>query len=405
MKTISTFAIQSEQTSLSKIVSYLMVLYAFSLPLSTTVTIYLFYGIVLLWLVEKNFSTRLRFYFSYPLTFPLLAYIGVTFIGITYSAGSLKSSIHDANEVLRLGIIPMLAYYLQDERQNPNKKYILYAFVGALIFTVIAAFLKVYADVPIGHRTTGNDVFKNHIIVSYFMAMALFFLSIWLIEYKKHKLLLIALISLVLYFLIFINTGRVGYIFLYVCFAVYACHRFGIKGVTIALLVISSLLVLAYQFSDAFQYRINNFYDEIQLYLQGNSNTGVGHRLQFIVNSIDMFLKRPFFGFGTGSFKEIYQTFYNTGQNKLTNNPHNQYLFVAAELGIVGLMAFCWLLYRHWKLTLELKGTTQILAQALFLSFMIGCIFNSWVKNITECQFYCLMTAYFLPISIKTKNT
>lgn len=406
MKTVSSFFNESKQTSLLyQITCAMIALHAFFLPLSTAVTSILSFCIPLFWLIDKNFSSRLRFYFSYPLTMPLLAFIGITFIGFTYSAGSVGSSLHTVKEVLRLALIPILAYYLQDDSHNPYKKYTLYIFVSALIFTILAAFLKVYADIPIGHRTTGHDVFKNHIVVSYFMAISLFFLCIWFSEYKKHKLLLVALISLVIYFLIFLNTGRVGYLFLYVCFTVLACHRFGIKGVTIALLVISSLLFFAYQYSDTFQQRIYNFYAEIQLYLQGNSDTGVGHRLQFITNSIDMFFKKPLLGFGTGSFKEIYQTFYNTGQTKITDNPHNQYLFVAAELGIFGLIALSWLLYKHWKLTLELTGTTKIVAQALFLSFVIGCFFNSWIKNATECHFYCLMTAYFLPFFLPRQNT
>ncbi len=394
----SSVAAKPEQlSSIYHLTCLMIVCYALFLPLSTAMTTNFFYAVVLLWLVDKNLTNRLRFYFSYPLTLPLLAYIGLTFIGILYTAGSFKAAKHEANEVVRLAIIPMLAFYLSDEQRNPYKKYVLYAFVGALIFTIFAAFLKVYADINIGHRTTGNDVFKNHIIVSYFMAIGLFLLTIWSLEFKKQKLMLLTLVSLVLYFMVFINTGRVGYIFIYVCFAVLACHRFGFKGITLAIIGITSLLFLAYQFSDPFQQRIDNFYTELQLYQQGNSNTGVGHRLQFFVNSIDMFLKKPFFGFGTGSFKQMYELFYNVDNNKLTDNPHSQYLFIAAELGVAGLLAFGWLMVKQLKLTLALQGNTKIIAQAVFISFVIGCLFNSWIKNVTECQFYCLMTAYFLP--------
>jgi O-antigen ligase len=89
----------------------------------------------------------------------------------------------------------------------------------------------------------------------------------------------------------------------------------------------------------------------------------------------------------------------------MTDNPHNQYLKTAIELGLVGLASLLWLFNKQWKAIQQLEGADLILARTVFLSFFLGCIFNSWFKNFTESYFYMLVTAYFIPIGFnKLKN-
>ncbi|MBI2791914.1 MAG: O-antigen ligase family protein [Gammaproteobacteria bacterium] len=397
MKAIySSFIAESDQIRLSQIASGMIVLNAFFLPLSTAITTILIFGIVILWLLDRNSKDRWQFYRSYPLTKPIFFLIALSFIGMFHTIGSWETAVRSWYQISKLGIIPILAYYLQDQKY---KKLVLSAFVAALIITIITSMLKAYGLLPIGNVNYGNTVFKNHIVVSYFMATSLFFLCVWCDQYKQFKKILLPLIGLTLYYFVFLNTGRIGYIILYICFAVYAWHKYRFKGIVIIFSALSLILFFAYQYSDTFYTRVDNFFDEFQMYLQGKPATSIGARIEFIINSITLFLQHPLNGFGSGSFKFAYITNFASTFQRMTVNPHNQYLYTAVELGGIGLILLFWLFCRQWKLIQQLSDPTRILAQGIFLSFVIGCIFNSWLKDFTECYFYCLMTAYFIPVS------
>ncbi|MBI2791923.1 MAG: O-antigen ligase family protein [Gammaproteobacteria bacterium] len=396
MKAIySSFIAELDQFSLSQLACGMIVLLAFFLPLSTAITTILFFSIILVWLVDKNSKDRWQFYRAYPLTKPIIFLIAITFLGMFHSIGNWESACKAWYQVAKLGTIPILAFYLQDQKY---KKYILSAFVAALILTILATILKAYAHIPIGYTNYGNNVFKNHIVVSYFMAISLFVLCVGYDQFKQYKRLLLSLIGITLYYFMFLNTGRVGYIILYVCFAVYAWHKYRFKGIVFIFSILSLMLLFAYHYSDTFYSRILNFNNEFQMYLQGKSDTPVGARFDFLINSLKLFLERPLIGFGSGSFQNSYTTHFASQYPIMTTNPHNQYLFTAVELGSVGFISLIWLFARQWILVQQLSGSSRILAQGIFLSFFIGCIFNSWLRDYTECQFYCLMTAYFIPL-------
>lgn len=395
--------ISKQNISLPMLARGMIVLLAFFIPLSTAITLILTYAILLVWLIDKNAYARWQFYFSYPLIKPIAFFILVSSLGTLYSMGSEKATLAGFYHGLRLSLIPVLAYYLQEE-QSKYKDLVMYAFVCALIVTVICAFLKVYAGIPIGARTYGNDVFKDHIIISYFMAISIFFAYMWFLEEKLSKELLILLMGLMLYHLIFLNTGRIGFVILYICFSVLAWHRYRFKGILITYLLLSLVMLCAYQYSDIFSMRMNEFYQEFKLYLQGKAVSSIGTRLEWATNSLKLFFEHPIIGFGTGSYKHSYAVYYAGQVEKLADNPHNQYLKMAVEHGMIGVVVLGWLFYSQWKLVQQLKGSNLILGQSIFLSFFIGCLFNSWLKDVSEFHFYCLMTAFFIPCIQKLKN-
>lgn len=321
----------------------------------------------------------------------------VTVLGVTYSSATSTAVFSAMHDLLRLGFVPILAFYLQEQKY---KRLVLGAFIMALILTVFATILKVYLNIPIGHRTYGNDIFKNHIVISYFMVTALFILCVWCHQFKQYRWLLISLAGLIAYYLMFLNTGRIGYIILYIYFAVLAWHKFGFKGVAFVLTAVSLVLLWVYHHSDAFSMRLDQFYVEFQLYLQGTTTSPVGSRFQFLNNSIRLFLQQPWFGFGTGSFIDAYKISFPS-ESMMTDNPHNQYLYTAVELGLIGLISLIYIFIVQWKLIQQLPSQTRLMAQGLFVSFFIGCCFNSWLKDFTECHFYCFMTALYIPLQKK----
>ncbi len=387
--------------SLQNLASFLVILFAMSIPLSTTATVVITYCVIFIWLIDKGFSQRLQAYFRYELTKPILVLTALSLIGIAYSISSWKGGVSSFHHILRISYIPIFAYYMQQNKHL--QRFVLMAFVFAMVYTIFCTMLKVYAHIPIGQRTYANDVFKNHIVTSYFMAFTVFLSCIWLMEAKRYRWVLISIISLALYYLVFLNTGRIGYIMLYLCMCVLAWHRFGIKGAIANCVLLSTLMFFALTFSETFSIRMKDLVSEFYLYTQGFSIASIGARFDYAVNSLRLFAEAPIFGLGSGGFKAGYALYFQ-GQ-ELTTNPHNQYLKIMVELGLVGLFSFCWLFYKQWQLIKQLNGNALILAQGIFLSFFVGCAFNSLIDNFSECYFYCMMTACLIPFaSIKERS-
>ncbi len=393
---------QKEWTFLFKVATYLVTFLAFLIPISTTFSFITMYMIALIWIIDSHSKERWQYYCHYPLFKPILIYMGLGSLGLLYTSGDWEASIKSFSHILRLGFIPILAYYLHHQF-NQNKKIVIALFVGAMVLTVLLSFLKVYGHFPIGQRSYRHDVFKNHIVISYFMASALLFLCVWMKEFKQKQFFIGISIALIAYYLFFLNTGRIGYIILYTSLAVLAWHRYKIKGAIVSLIGFCIALIAAFYFSDTFSLRIQELYQEYHSYVQENTATSniiessVGRRIEFAKNSLTLISQHSIFGHGTGSFGATYQHYFSSQFQTMTNNPHCQYLKTLAEYGLVGLIILSYLFVKQWKLTKALSGSQKILAQGVFLSFFIGCIFNTWLDNFSECYFYCLMTAYFIP--------
>ena len=55
------------------------------------------------------------------------------------------------------------------------------------------------------------------------------------------------------------------------------------------------------------------------------------------MNFTKLIAKKPIFGYGTGSLKEVYAENFANKNIPLTGNPHNQYIEIAFKLGLFGL--------------------------------------------------------------------
>tara|TARA_R110002110_G_scaffold415562_1_gene651079 strand:- start:48568 stop:49842 length:1275 start_codon:yes stop_codon:yes gene_type:complete len=379
----------------------LVVLLAFFIPTSTTLTYVPVLGILVFWFFGGHRQDKIRWYFNYPLSMPILFLTFIYLAGIVYTSAEWKYCFSSLRDIFRFCCIPIFAYYLH--LSDPAKKeYALKFFIAAMLLTCALGMLKILGSLPIGEKHSGSGIFKSHIKTSYFMAIALFFIFVNFYYQRKHQALNLILISVLLFYMFYLNTGRTGYLILLASFSVFAWYQFRLKGLVILGVIFSVLLAAAYFTSEVFATRINELHSELLFYLQGTTVSSLGARLEFAVNSFMIFLQRPFFGFGTGSFMGIYEATYAGQEMLLTDNPHNEYLKIMVEFGVFGLIALLWFFVRAWQAMLKLPVPTKILALGILFSFIVGCLFNSWINDFTESHFVCLMLAIFVSGDQKT---
>lgn len=379
---------------------------AFAVPVSTAITSILVAIILLSWILGPNQAEKRWILVHHPLVVWLYPIIFLAILGMTYSMGDNDTIRRSVIDSLRLGVIPILIYYYQPKALS---KMALWAFAAAMVLTLVLAFLKVYANFPIGLKYTTGAVFKSHIKTSYFMAIAAFFLA-FQIKYvaKQYRFVLIGVVALMVYYLLFMSVGRIGYLTLMLCLLMLAWQWYRLKGMLWASLIAVLMFGGAYMTSSVFSDRVNMLAQDLDFYHEGGRllESSLGSRIQFADSSTSLIIEKPFFGWGTGSYALAYAKLFEGKSTLLTDNPHNEYLRISVELGLLGLGMLLLLFYKQWRLSSQLPLDVRGFCKGVLLTFMLGCTLNSWLKDFSEGYFYCLMTAICfasLPVTAQKK--
>jgi O-antigen ligase len=138
--------------------------------------------------------------------------------------------------------------------------------------------------------------------------------------------------------------------------------------------------------------RINQAFTEFQLSEKNaseNNVTSIGQRLNFWENTIEMIPHYFLTGAGTGGFQAAYteQVKNKTGlQAAITQDPHNQYMKILIEQGIVGLMLFLYLIYRALYQP-NTKDTDYVMGSAVIFIWAMTSCFNAHFSTFMEGTF------------------
>jgi len=126
--------------------------------------------------------------------------------------------------------------------------------------------------------------------------------------------------------------------FLAFMYSVYL-YKTGRARFLMVLLVSTVLLVAGLSQNDKVKASLSSF----ERYQQGDAASSLGERLDMFKAAIILIEKKPIWGHGLGGYleggKEIRKMYPNIGWHVGTwSNPHNEYLLVMVEKGIIGLM-------------------------------------------------------------------
>ncbi len=100
-----------------------------------------------------------------------------------------------------------------------------------------------------------------------------------------------------------------------------------------------------------------------------------GVRLTIDRDGLRMFLKRPFLGWGLGTFPIVYPGFRSFYTNFFVNQAHNDYLQLLVETGVAGFGIAVWFLVLVFRnAASKLKNWTETASGALTAAALLGCV-------------------------------
>lgn len=372
----------------------------FSIPISVALDNVLLVLVLIAWLIGGSYRQIIALLKDNPVATLCLALLGLLALGLLYGDRYPGDGLHYLRKYSHLLFVSLLMAFFRDEH---SRRHGIAGFAAAMVLTLALSYLTAWGLMPqnaVLHGTPGNPVvFKLHITQNLLMAFATFLFA----TAARHetasgkRLLLAVLAALAAYNVLFMVAGRTGHVALAVLlvYFLFDCLRW--RGLVAGLLAGAILATAAFNGSKSFHDRVSTAWTEFSDWQPGRAVTvsdSIGLRLEFSKNSLAIIRDHPVFGVGTGGFPAAYaEKIKNTGM-VATVNPHNEYLLIAVQVGVLGTGLLLYIFYRQWRLAAELPGPFERdLAHGLLLTIIVGCLFNSLLIDHTEGLFYVWMSA------------
>lgn len=192
------------------------------------------------------------------------------------------------------------------------------------------------------YLTTTHIVLGPANAISFGIASTMLFFS----KFKSTKFYLLLVLMIIFTIGIFYFPGRTGYI-LYILVSLFLILYFyntSLKRFLIACAVLTTILMAFWQTSPTLSYRAIETNTNFES--QGSNQSSLMKRINYAVNSFNIYLKNPILGYGTGSFKKTYED-QVSDSNFMTDNPHNHHLLILFQFGIPGMFIYLLVFWRQ----------------------------------------------------------
>ena len=381
-----------------------------SIPVSIALDNVLLAVALLAWLAGLQYRDKLRQAWANPVYRAALLLFVLLLAGTLYGNPAPGNANLFLLKYLDLALIPVLGWAFLKTRERRTALYVL---AGALVLILLLSYALKAGLTPREfwlHGTPASPiVFKSRLTHNILMAFATFLFA-WLAcaaKVRSARLgwgLLGALSAINVTLMV---EGATGYVLLAALALLFSWQqlRFRGLGITIVLgLVIAATLSVV---PGPFQSRAGQILQELkQESADRPASTSTGFRMEFYRNTMTLIQKQPVLGYGTGGFPAAYaELVKDTGQNP-SRNPHNEFMLITVQTGLIGLAAFVWLLWQQWRLAPQLPTPMERgLAQGLVVMMGIICMLNSALLDHTEGLLYAWLTALLyagLPVRSQT---
>jgi O-antigen ligase len=217
---------------------------------------------------------------------------------------------------------------------------------------------------------------------------------------------------------LFMVQGRTGYLILFALLGLFTWTTiartmlkrgkiWGWKQKSLVVMLLVTGAIVAYHSSSRLHERVALAVSEYQAWSPNHGkDTSSGQRLDFYYNTLQIVGDHPLFGVGTGGFPAAYEQ-QTLGKDVMeTRNPHNEYLLIAVQTGIVGLALLVYMFYSLWRYALLLPTPFgQDAARGLVLGCMVSCMVNSTLLDHADGLLFSFMAAVlFANLKVGTKT-
>ncbi|MEQ1916558.1 MAG: O-antigen ligase family protein, partial [Gallionella sp.] len=347
-----------------------------------------------------------------PVARAALLLFGMLAVATLYGQTLISEALGILGKYIDLAFVPlfMLMFSEAKTRQLGERMF----FAASTLILLLSGLLATHILAPqswMSSMATADRpaVFHSYITQGNMMAYAAFLALLKVRDALdvKSRALWASFAAAAIFNVLFMLEGRTGYMILLLLMAWFAWstltryfHQRGKAwgwrqgaGVMVACMLMVSIM---YMLSPRLHDRVETVKQELQAWHPdlGNEVSSAGQRLDYYYNTLHIVERNWWSGVGTGGFPDAYEAQIQ-GTNAIpTRNPHNEYLMIAVQTGVLGLLLLLYLYYTEWRVAPLLESPyAQDAARGLLIAYVVNCSFNSALHDHADGLFFAFMSA------------
>ncbi len=385
------------QAEARKVAGWTTTALGFTIPIWVVADSILVGLLIVCWAASGEWREKLRRVTTNPVAVGAILLFAWLLLGTLWGEGELEERALWVKKYANLLLIPLLISMAVDAQERRRA---FLALAASLVLTLVlslvlsAGFLS--AKEGLTCDSSNPCVFKKHTTHNLLMGFGslLFGVLAWKSSQRWGRWGWAVASCLAASNVLLMVQGRTGYAVL-AGLAMVAFHGcFGWRGMVAAVIALSVVFPTAYQISTSFRDRINLVATGVaQWNPQMATYDGVTERMEFFYHSVEIIQDHPLMGVGTGGFAHAYAMRVQKMGLSVPTHPHNQYLLVMVQVGIIGLCLLLWVFLQQWRFKpLGEEMSYDLLGRGLVVTIAIGCLFQPALNDHTEKLFYCLFS-------------
>jgi O-antigen ligase len=368
-----------------------------SIPVSVAFDNLLLLVVLACWFLGGRFSEKRSAAVS-PVAVCALTLFGLLLLGTLWGNQTGTDARTYLLKYLDLAFIPLFAYFF---RNPETRQQGLWAISGSLMLMLVLSFMIKFGIIGQGAVISGAEsspvVFKFRITHNLLMAFGAYLFALMALEsvLRRDRLIWGVLALLAAVNVTLMVEGATGYVVLGLLSLLLIFTRLPARisaAALLALCAVSAVLVTA---PGPLSKRVAALSGEVRNWSPETAahDSSAGYRLEFYFNTLRIIADHPVAGVGTGGFPDAYAEQVRGTAMVATRNPHNEYLHIAAQTGLIGLAALLALFAVQWRTAARLPTRLETgLARGLVLTIAAGCLFNSFLLDHAEGLFFAWLT-------------
>lgn len=353
----------------------------------------IFEALLILIVVSSRFlRQRLMQAFQSPLCIAALTFYAIIFIAACYSIAPAKEAWGMVSGWRKIIILPF-AYAALFSRES--KHLLIKVFLATSLACLAWSFLSYTFPDTFFYTNLPGIIIKNHATQGIFFSISILIALIFASRPHApllHKILLCSFIILTILNIATITIGRSGYVAAIIVVFFFSIYQIRHLNILKQLFIVSLIAILATGVLLSSKTSRDRIYLGIHEFThvktEGDAGS-MGVRHYWWSHSVNMIKKNPLFGIGTGSFEEgLNQEIKGlTGPAATkTNDPHNQYLKILVEQGLIGFIIFLGVIFSAFT-TRNVSQPYKLIGLAVLVSWCATSLANSHFSTFHEGHF------------------
>jgi O-antigen ligase len=380
----------------------LFILLGITIPTSIAITNLVIGLLALCWIIEWDFKNKFKTIKASKWMLSIFALIALYGLGMLWGDTHINADWQFQRLALLL-VFPVLGTMnlKQETIRNGVVAFLITTFISAIVSiainnNIILPIDEYFSFINYDWRISAFIKYNYHNVL---LSLA-FTISLYILIEKKSKYKVALVLFIIAYSIsIFTERGRAGQVIfnLSALFYIIYYNRKHFLRLLAFIILLFSFQFIVYKTTKVYK----NRFDAVSNIIINKGEVGKGKiediRYVFVRESFNRILEKPILGYGTGSFGKIFNDEVDSGHDFYPHTtPHNQYLYVWFELGILGLTLLLFILYHQIKELFRKKdGIHRVLLPLSFMFLMlVDSYFFIFILTIAYIFLYTIYSRY-----------